>query len=836
MADIDARGSFYLGRRHDLTSGTTSREPLLYDSADLTTHAVCVGMTGSGKTGLCLALLEEAALDGVPAIAIDPKGDLGNLLLTFPELRPADFRPWIDESLATRDGLTPDELAARTAEQWKTGLAQWDEDGERIRRFQAAVDCAIYTPGSSAGLPLTVLKSFDAPPPAVLADGDAFGDRVQAAASGLLALLGVNADPVNSREHILLSKVLEDAWRSDRNLTLYDIIHDIQAPPFAMVGAVPLNNFLSQRDRDALAMQMNNLLASPSFASWLAGEPLDVQRLLYTPAGKPRLSVISIAHLDDQQRMFVVTLLLNEVISWMRSQPGTGSLRAILYMDEVFGFFPPTANPPAKRPMLTLLKQARAYGLGCVLATQNPVDLDYKGLSNAGTWLLGRLQTERDKARVIEGLEGASAAANQAFDRAAMDRSLSALGKRVFLMNNVHDAGPTVFHSRWALSYLAGPLTRGQISTLMADRKAATVNTGATGVPPAPTVERATGVSAGAETGTRATISTGGDAGGTQAPRSSSRPLLAGDVTQRYWPSDGDAAPAGAITYRPALLGLGTVLFLDAKKGVDDRRKFAALLPVEGDLPASPWDRAQILAAPPALDAEPQGAAGYANVPAALGEKKTYSALKRELGDWIYQHERFVQWRCEELGEASRPGESEQQFRARAAPLLQQRRIAAARDRRASEQARLEQQLAQAEETRAEHRWWFFSLLTNAVARFAEIVVTGLLGRRSRKQLVTQSIMNQAMKSRRLAAEAKQAVKNAQAALAKLELEEHAELERAAAPLPPAAVQLATIEVPPRKTDVDVDDVLLAWLPYRAAADGQLKPAYNFPQPEGGEA
>ena len=466
-------GSFYLGRKHDLATGETSAEELLYDSKNLTTHAVCVGMTGSGKTGLCLSLLEEAGLDGIPAIAIDPKGDLGNLLLTFPDLRPEDFRPWIDESVAARKGISSDEFAAQTAELWRTGLGKWGQDGARIARYNNAVDRVIYTPGSTAGVPLTILKSFNAPPQEIVDDGDAYLDRVQAAASGVLALLGIDADPVKSREHILLSNVLDHAWRAGRDLDLATLIHEIQQPPFKRVGVVDLDAFFPAADRLALGMRLNNLLASPSFASWLEGEPLDVQRLLYTSDGRPRLAILSIAHLSDAQRMFFVTILLNEVLAWMRTQPGTGSLRAILYMDEVFGYFPPVGNPPSKRPMLTLMKQARAFGLGCVLATQNPVDLDYKGLSNAGAWFLGRLQTERDKMRVLEGLEGASAEAGAKFDRRRMEQTLAGLGNRVFLMNNVHDNAPTVFQTRWALSYLAGPLTRTQIAELMKDRPTA---------------------------------------------------------------------------------------------------------------------------------------------------------------------------------------------------------------------------------------------------------------------------------------------------------------------------------------------------------------------------
>ncbi len=473
MQDFEKLGVFYLGREYDIATRTGKSDPLLFPSKDLTTHAICVGMTGSGKTGLCLALLEEAAIDGIPAIAIDPKGDIGNLLLTFPDLKPSDFAPWIDPSEAQRGGMTSDELAAAEAKKWREGLAAWGEDGARIARFRDSVDIAIYTPGGSAGLPLTVLRSFAAPSAAVLDDDDALRERIGATVAGVLSLAGVNSDPLRGRESILLSNIIEAAWRAGTNLELSDLLRRIQTPPFDKVGFVDLETFFPAKERFTLALELNNLLASPSFAGWLAGEPLDIGRLLYTPAGKPRLSILSIAHLSDSERMFFVTILLNELLSWSRAQSGTSSLRALFYMDEVYGYFPPTANPPSKKPMLTLLKQARAFGLGVVLATQNPVDLDYKSLSNAGTWLLGRLQTERDKARLLDGLEGAASEAGGKFDRAQIAAALSALGKRVFLLNNVHDAHPVVFESRWTLSYLRGPLTRDQIATLMRDRKAA---------------------------------------------------------------------------------------------------------------------------------------------------------------------------------------------------------------------------------------------------------------------------------------------------------------------------------------------------------------------------
>jgi hypothetical protein len=465
-------GQFYLGREYDLDKkGSAVGNLVLYDSKDLVTHAIVVGMTGSGKTGLCIDLIEEAAIDGVPTIAIDPKGDLTNLLLTFPDLRPEDFRPWINEEDAARKGVTPDEYAKQQAELWRKGLESWGQSGERIRRLRDAADFAIYTPGSTAGIPVSILRSFAAPSAQLREDTELFRERVSTTATSLLALVGIAADPIKSREHILISTLLSTAWAEGKELDLAALVGSIQKPPMARIGALDLEKFYPEKDRGELAMRINGLLASPGFGGWLEGEALDVGALYRTPAGKPRVSIFSIAHLSDAERMFFVALLLNEVLGWVRTQSGTTSLRAILYMDEIFGFFPPVAEPPAKRPLLTLLKQARAFGLGVVLATQNPVDLDYKGLANTGTWLLGRLQTDRDKQRVLEGLEGAAAAQSASFDRKSMEELLAGLANRVFLMNNVHEDGPVVLESRWAMSYLRGPLTREQIKVLMKGRQ-----------------------------------------------------------------------------------------------------------------------------------------------------------------------------------------------------------------------------------------------------------------------------------------------------------------------------------------------------------------------------
>jgi len=465
--DFEKLGVFYLGRPYDLPAKQAKPGWLLYDSKDLVTHAVCVGMTGSGKTGLCLALLEEAAIDGIPAIIIDPKGDLGNLMLTFPGLTGEEFQPWINEDEARKKGLSPEDYSQAQADLWKKGLADWGQSGERIQRLRDAAEVAIYTPGSNAGVSVSILASFAAPAADVREDAELLRERINTTVTSLLGLLGIEADPIRSREHILLSTILDRTWKDGANLDLGSLIHAIQSPPVSKIGVMDIESFFPSKDRFALAMALNSLLAAPGFQAWLEGEALDIQSMMYTQEGKPRLAIFSIAHLTDAERMFFVTLLLSQMVGWMRAQSGTTSLRALLYMDEIFGYFPPVSNPPSKLPLMTLLKQARAFGLGVVLATQNPVDLDYKGLANTGTWFIGRLQTERDKARVLEGLEGASAGSGQKFDRRRMEEILAGLGNRIFLMNNVHEDEPVVFETRWCLSYLRGPLTRTHIKQLM---------------------------------------------------------------------------------------------------------------------------------------------------------------------------------------------------------------------------------------------------------------------------------------------------------------------------------------------------------------------------------
>ena len=545
-ADYEKLGVFYLGRELDPGAADLGPE-LLYDSRDLTTHAVCIGMTGSGKTGLCVSLLEEAALDGVPAIVVDPKGDLGNLLLTFPELQPADFEPWVDAGEAARKGKSVAEFAAATAETWRKGLAEWDQDGERIKRLRAAAEFTIYTPGSEAGRPLSILRSFAAPDPAVIADATSLKERIGGSVAGLLGLLGIEADPVKSREHILLSSILDAAWRAGQSPDLAGLIGQVQKPPFDKVGVFDVESFFPARERTELALRINGLLAAPGFDAWLTGDPLDMQRLLYTADGRPRISIVSIAHLNDAERMFVVTLVANELVAWMRRQSGTTSLRAIFYMDEIAGYLPPVAIPPSKPPMLTLMKQARAFGIGVVLATQNPVDLDYKGLGNAGTWFIGRLQTERDQQRVIDGLLGTEAA--RGLDRGRLSNMMGNLAQRAFVMRNVHDDAPTLFRTRWAMSYLRGPLTLAEIRRLEQPRgepkqapgaAAAEAPAAAHGGPPPAAAVRTTG-------------------------SATTRPIVQAGVTERFRDSDRDGKPA----YRAHVGARVRAHFVDAKAGLD---------------------------------------------------------------------------------------------------------------------------------------------------------------------------------------------------------------------------------------------------------------------------
>jgi hypothetical protein len=791
MQDFEKLGLFYLGREYDLTSRTTTDVPILYDSRDLVTHAVCVGMTGSGKTGLCLGLLEEAAIDGVPVIAIDPKGDLGNLLLTFPDLSGADFRPWIDEDEARRAGKDPDAFAAEQAAVWKNGLASWGQDGDRIKRLKAAADFAVYTPGSRAGLPVSVLSSFNAPPEKMRRDREAMAERASHTATSLLSLAGVDAQP-RSREHTLLATIFSQAWDAGQGLDLATIIHQVQKPPFGKVGILDLESFFPEKERFELALGLNGILAAPGFDQWFDGEPLDPASLLRTTDGRPRVSILSIAHLNDAERMFFVSLLLNQVLGWMRTQSGTSSLRAILYMDEIAGFFPPVANPPSKAPLLTLLKQARAFGVGVVLATQNPVDLDYKGLANTGTWFLGRLQTERDKARLLDGLEGAGGGA---LDRSEADRILSSLDKRVFLLHNVHEGKPVVFQTRWAMSYLRGPLSKPQIQQLMSDvARSRDVIPAGRAEPPA---------------ASKATAHT-----------SPTRPVVPPGIEQYFLPSmPGDSAP---LTYTPVVLGAARVGFSDTKLGIDTSRDVLYAAPfLEGPVPVD-WQQGMETPAPiDDLRREPAAGASFGDLPPAGQQPRNYDAWQKAFSSFISRNVRIELLRHRETKLTSNVGEPERDFRGRVQDALREARdaeVEAVRTKFASRRETLVGRLRRAEEGVQREQQQASHQKTQTMLSWGAAAVGALFGR---KMLSTGTLGRATTAARGVGRSMKEAedVKRAEQKV----IEERQKLEafdkqmeerlHAIAGRYDAPVELDRVTLAPKRGHVQVLFVALGWDP-----------------------
>ncbi|MGH7132946.1 MAG: ATP-binding protein [Phycisphaerales bacterium] len=820
-ADFEKLGQFYLGKVFDLASRKRTDTLAMYDSKDLVTHAVCVGMTGSGKTGLCLGLIEEAAIDGIPAIVIDPKGDLSNLLLTFPNLKPEDFRPWINEEDAAKKGVSPDEFAAQQAALWAKGLGEWGQDGARIQRMKDAAEFAIYTPGSSAGLGVSVLKSFAAPPDEIMEDGELLRERISTTASSLLSMAGITSDANQGREHIFLSAVIGNAWGAKQDLDIPGIIQRVQQPPFTKLGVMELESVYPSKDRFALAMALNNLVASPNFGAWMEGEPLDIGAMLHTPQGKPRVAVFSIAHLGDAERMFFVSLLMNQILGWVRTQSGTGSLRALVYMDEIAGYFPPTAMPPSKQPMLTLMKQARAFGVGMVLATQNPVDLDYKGLSNAGTWFIGRLQTERDKQRVLDGLEGAMSTASAKFDRAAIDRALSALGPRVFLLNNVHEDGPEIIETRWCLSYLRGPLTRGQIKSLMSSRKGA----GMGSMRP----DRQGGGSSAPASASPAF------AGASASSAASTRPVLPSEIPQYFIPAR--AIPAGStLVYQPMLMGTARVYYTDPKVGIDQDEPQALLVGLKSGPGSVDWDAAeQVDLSESDLESEPAGGGAFAPLPPDAAKAKSYEMWKKAFADALFKIGKLELLKHPALKAISKQGESEKDFRLRLAQLQRESRDAAAerlrtkygpklaaiQDRIRKAQQRVDVEKAQATESKIGTAMSIGAAILGAFLGRKTISATNI----SKASTAVRSV-GRATRESGDVGRAEENVGSLQQQYNDLDTQFRAEVDELAAMGDPMTDQLERVVLKPKKTNINVRTLVLAWAPHAVDAGGSATPAW----------
>ncbi len=703
MPFIEAPTTFYLGRRYDPQANRLEDDVVYYDSRDLTTHAVVVGMTGSGKTGLCITLLEEAILDNIPAIIIDPKGDITNLVLTFPDLQPQDFQPWINVDDALRAGQDIPSYSADVAHTWRDGLATWGIVPDRLRWLKRAANYSIYTPGSDAGLPVNIMASLAAPREGWAGNEEAYRERINGVVTALLALIGVEAQPMQDKEHVLIANIFENAWRQGQDLTLEEIILQVQNPPFNKLGVLPIDQYISERNRSKLAKELNSIIAAPSFQSWMQGQSMDIQSLLYQPNGRPRVSIFYIAHLSDAERLFIITLLLENMVGWMRSLSGTTSLRALLYIDEMYGYFPPyPKNPPTKEPLLRLLKQARAFGIGLILATQNPGDLDYKGLTNAGTWFIGRLSSENDKQKVMAGLQSLANAQDDMRLR-DIEQLISDIPPRVFLMRNVHDTEtPLLIHTRWAMNYLRGPLTRQQVQLLMASQRQQLMaqmaanygqsvggygQGGQTGwtqpnapalpgaPPPPPSLPGAPPTLPGLPKFSAQTVQPSAPQGFSQPlqPRqaisqpaqpvagySENRPVLSATTPQYYLPimvnnqqalmewqqrTQFQAQNLGAmrLLYKPMLMVQVVVRYQDKKTSIFTARNYAYHVYDLERAGIVRWEDYQVDPVDPrGLVGEPATPALFGDIPPGLSDNTRLTALKREVVDMLYSTARLT--------------------------------------------------------------------------------------------------------------------------------------------------------------------------------------------------
>ncbi len=814
---------FYIGRIFDQQKGETAQERSFYDPDDLTTHGVVVGMTGSGKTGLCVDLMEEAALKGLPALMIDPKGDITNLLLNFPDLAPQDFQPWINVDQARREDKSIEQVAEETASLWRSGLAKWDIGPERLQTLKDAAQFTVFSPGSDAGVPISILASLEAPNIPWEENEEMLREKISGTVTALLGLVGMqDVDPVRSREHILLSNIFEQAWSQGKNLDLGELILQTQNPPFSKLGVFDVNTFFPEKERFELAMLLNNILASPAFQVWLEGQPLDIQGLMYTPDGRPRHSIFYIAHLADAERMFFVTLLFSAVEAWMRTQGGTRSLRSIVYFDEIFGYMPPTQNPPSKEPMLRLLKQARAFGVGLLLVTQNPVDLDYKALSNAGTWFVGRLQTDQDKQRLLDGLQGAS----PGIDREDYDQMISALGKRVFLLHNVHEKKPQLFQTRWAMNYLAGPLTRAQIPAV---NQLAGVSSTAMPTGPVqelafkpPSQEPAAAVKSDLKT---------------ELPGSSTQPAVPGGVIEYFLPNNlsfteafgvaGISMPEQAenpgLIYRPALLAQANVRYLQRKYDLDYEQNLTALT-------ASPDRRGNIrweevltnMIDPDSLESRPDPRARFGSLEAPFTEAKIMSAMKKDFQDWVYHSSSVTVRANEELDIYAGPEVSQADFRGECADAAQEGRdkeldkVSEKFERKMdSIVQRLKREQRELEEDRSE----LSQRKMEEYGTHAETVLS-LFGRRRKSLSRSLSKRRMTEKAEADVKESIQAIEEYEKQIAELERDRQAALQEVNERWEEIASQITEIEVTPFKKDILLDIFGVAWFPYYVARIG----------------
>lgn len=840
---------FYLGRVFDFSKGQSTSQPLMYNPSDLTTHAVVTGMTGSGKTGLCISLMEEAALQGIPAILIDPKGDLTNLLLHFPDMAPADFQPWLDADTIRRQGKSLEQVAGETAAQWKKGLGEWGITSERLTALKNAAQYGVFTPGSDAGLQVSVLSSLSAPDLPWEGNREILRERIASVVTALLGLVGFDdVDPLRSREHILLSNIFESAWSGNQPLNLTELVMQVQNPPFDKLGAFPLENFFPSKDRGSLAMALNNILASPAFQAWREGQPLDIPSLLFTEDGRPRQTVFYLAHLSDGERMFFITLLLSAFETWMRTQSGSSSLRAMLYFDELFGYLPPQRNPPSKMPLLRMLKQARSFGVGLVLATQNPVDVDYKALSNAGSWFVGKLQTERDKERLLDGLESASGG----LDRAAYNKVISALGKRVFLLHNIHEKQPVLFQTRWVMNFLAGPLTRTQIPAVNklagAVAGSAAADSRLSEPVPASTTDlgkfqpvsyAAPVVEADAPPEPAPHFHNRGVQHPVELPGTNTRPGIPAGIEEYFLPLNysiteaftaaREAMPADArmeaILYRPTLLAAARVRLLDRRYGVDSEVIRATLVDEMDRRGVVRWENFPYAGIGlENVEKQPAPQARFETPDSPYLDSKLLASLQKDFADWVYRTTTVTARANTALKVFAGPDVSSADFRKACSDTARsfrdaeitkasatiQRQIATLQDRLHREGRELEQ-----DQRELDSRKW------EENATHAENVLGMFTGRGSVRKV------SSSLTKRRLSEQAKADVDESVQAIRQFEeqiadLEAHLETMSAQINQKWASLvnQVSEITISPKKSDVFMEYFGIAWMPYYLIRSG----------------
>ena len=811
------KGMLFLGDKIDPATHKRANDPVLYEAANLTTHGVIVGMTGSGKTGLGIVLLEECLLQGIPALIIDPKGDMGNLLLAFADQKPESFRPYVLESDAKKEGRTLDEHAAAVATQWAEGQASWEMTPERINALNDAANFTIYTPGSNTGVALDIVGDMRRPAAGV--DDEVLQDEIDGLVSSLLNLIDIESDPLSGREHILLSNLVTNAWHNNADLDLASLVAQVQQPPMRKLGVIDLDTFFPEKDRIALALKLNGLLASPSFASWARGVPLDIDAMLYTD-GKPNAAIIQIAHLSDQERQFVVTLVLSKLVTWMRQQSGTPDLRVIVYMDEVFGFVPPTATPPAKKPILTIFKQARAYGIGMVLATQNPVDMDYKALANAGTWMIGRLQTERDKARLMDGLKDAAGAT----DIETIDATISGLAKREFLLHSAKANKPIIFTSRWALSYLPGPLSRDQVAALMADSP---LRSAASAVPAASATVTA------APAGDTVPASSPAGPAAAAAPKitladneSSLAPAIADGVAVYHLDP---AAPwaaelgvrAGGKRLTAGVIARVKLLFDDEKADLREQQEWEAVFfPLNGPVDATEarhvdYDDRDL------RSTAPDGAV-YVLPDADLESKAYFTKAKSELQDHLYRTMSVTVLKNPELKLFSRAGESQSDFEARCSQVaddLADKEADKLRKTMTDKIDRIKDAIDKAEdkvrEVQSDKKKRGIDAVVSAAGGLLGSFLGGRKNTKSVLTTVTRTIGKERMRGQageRLET-AKNRLEGQHEELADLEQELTDKLTAIQDEYDAKAAKIESISIELEKTDITVDELAVVWIP-----------------------